>query len=65
MPSKNTFERYGDEIHIFRDSWDQVAMTTYREDYYEELTSVTWTATPKYLTNNKLGLLHRYIMVWC
>ena len=43
MPSKNRFTLNGNEIHIFRENWPQIAMTTYREDYYEELTSVTWT----------------------
>lgn len=62
MPSKNRFERFEDEIHIFRDAWNQAAMTTFREDYYDELTSVTWTANNGYLFNRKLGLLHRYIM---
>lgn len=62
MPSKNTFSRHGDEIHIFREEWDAVALTTYREDYFDELTSVTWTESRGYLTNGKLGALHRYIM---
>ena len=62
MPSKNKFERYGEDIHISRDTWEQIAMTTYRDDYYDEITSVTWTANKGYLVNRKLGLLHRYIM---
>ena len=61
MPSRNKFERHGDEIYISRDAWDQIAMTTYREDYYEELTSVTWTANRGYLTNNRLGLVLKMI----
>ena len=62
MPSKNTFSRCGDEIHICREGWDAMALVTYREDYYDELTSVTWTENRGYLTNGKLGALHRYIM---
>ena len=62
MPSKNRFDLNGTEIHIFRDGWKKVASTTYREDYYEELTSVTWTEHDGYLVNRKLGSLHRYIM---
>ena len=62
MPSKNTFTRHDDEIHIYREGWKAVAFTTYREDYYDELTSVTWTESKGYLVNSRLGLLHRYIM---
>lgn len=62
MPSKNTFTRSGEEIHIMREGWPKVAIVTYRDDYYDELTSATWTESHGYLTNSKLGLLHRYIM---
>lgn len=62
MPSKNTFTRHGDEIHIYREGWSTVAFTTFRDDYYDELTSVTWTEKDGYLVNNRLGFLHRYIM---
>lgn len=62
MSSENTFKLYGDEIHIYRKSWSKTALTTYREDYYDELTSVTWTKKGDYLSNTKLGMLHRYIM---
>lgn len=67
--SKNTFEIVGDEVHITRPEWSIVGLTTYREDYYSELTSKTWTLTKTnsdtddkgYLSNKSLGLLHRYI----
>lgn len=68
MKSKNTFEIHGDDVHIYRKEWGSMAFTTYREDYYEELTSVTWTKTSgknednAYLYNRKFGYLHRYIM---
>lgn len=62
MSSKNTFTKHGNEIHIYREGWDTVALTTFRNDYYDELTSVTWTEKDGYLVNNRLGLLHRYIM---
>lgn len=62
MPSKNKFSIHGEEIHISRDDWNKLASTTYREDYFDELTSVTWTETRGYITNGKFGLLHRYIM---
>ena len=63
MASKNKFEVVNNEIHITRDDWSFVGMTTYREDYYDELSSKTWGLTDKgYMTNGALGLLHRYIM---
>ena len=62
MASLNTFSRREDEVEIYREEWKKVALTTYREDYYDELTSVTWTDSKGYLTNGKLGALHRYIM---
>lgn len=62
MPSKNKFSVHGEEIHISRDSWNKLASTTYREDYFQEITSVTWTEDKGYLKNGKFGLLHRYIM---
>lgn len=62
MTSKNKFEICGEDIHILRKEWNKIAFTTYREDYYEELSSVTWTEKNGYLYNTKFGLLHRYIM---
>ncbi|MGO5054583.1 HNH endonuclease [Holdemanella porci] len=67
--SKNKFEIINDEIHITREGWPLIGLTTYREDYYEELTSKTWSLTKPnsdtedkgYLSNGTLGLLHRYI----
>ena len=61
MPSKNRFRVQGDNIEIMRDEWDKMAFVTYREDYYDEITSVTWTEQNGYLHNNNLGYLHRYI----
>jgi len=62
MSSKNKFEVINDIVHINREGWDKLAFTTYRQDYYNELTSATWTEDKGYLKNGKLGLLHRYIM---
>lgn len=62
MSSKNTFEIINDQIYIGRDGWDKMGVTTYREDYYDELKEVTWTRNRGYLVNNKLGSMHRYIM---
>ncbi len=66
--SKNTFELNNDEIHIFREGWSRTGVASYREDYYRELTSVTWTKVDSensdnaYLRNGRLGTLHRYMM---
>lgn len=65
MPRKslNKFEIVGNDVQISRESWSKMAFTTYRDDYYDELTSVTWTLTASgYLTNGKYKSLHRYIM---
>lgn len=43
--SKNKFEIINDEIYISKEGWPLIGLTTYREDYYEELTSKTWTLT--------------------
>lgn len=63
MPSKNRFEVHGDTISITRDGWDCVVQTTYREDYYDELSSHTWSLKDGYPYNATLGGgLHRYII---
>ena len=64
MPRKslNKFQVIGKDAHLNRETWGKIAFTTFREDYYAELTSVTWTKNNNYLRNKKLGLLHRYIM---
>ena len=43
--SKNKFEVVNGDIHITKEDWPVVGMTTYRDDYFEELTSKTWTLT--------------------
>lgn len=62
MASLNRFVHRGDEIEILRDEWNKMGFTTYRDDYYEELTSVTWRENNGYLVSSKFGALHRYIM---
>lgn len=65
--SKNKFEIVGEDVHITKDEWSVIGLTTYREDYYDELCSKTWTLTKAnsetddkgYLSNTALGLLHR------
>lgn len=67
--SMNQFEIIKNEIHISREGWPFIGLTTYREDYYEELSSKTWslkkpnsdTEDKGYLYNGTLKYLHRYI----
>ena len=37
--SKNKFDVINNEIHITREGWSLIGITTYREDYFIELTS--------------------------
>ena len=61
--SKNTFSVQGNTIDIMRQGWDGIALATYREDYYKELTSHTWGIKNGYPNNDTLGGgLHRYMM---
>lgn len=61
--SKNTFEIHGDTIYIMKDGWDQIALATYREDYYKEISTHTWSLSKGYPSNSTLGGgLHRYMM---
>lgn len=61
---KNSFDVNGNEITIRRADWNTIVQTTYREDYYDELTSHIWNIDGNgYPTNKTLGgSLHRYIM---
>ena len=61
MSSKNVFTVCDSRISIFTEGWPRVGFTSYRDDYYAELTSVTWHRQNGYLRNSKLGYLHRYI----
>ena len=61
--SKNGFRIDGDIISITRSEWDFIAQATVREDYLEEIQSVTWGLNKnRYLYNSKYGYLHSYIM---
>lgn len=61
--SKNTFTISGDQITIAHPDWDFRATATIRDDYAEEIQSVTWSRNGAYLYNAKLGgYLHLYIM---
>lgn len=57
--SKNTFEIDGDIISITRPEWGFKAYATVREDYLDEIQSVTWGLSyDRYPYNSKLGTLH-------
>lgn len=61
--SKNTFERNGDFVTISNPEWDFAATASIRDDYYDELISLTWTRKGDYLYSNKLHTyLHIYVM---
>ena len=61
--SRNIFNVEGDTVFISRLEWEEVALATYREDYYPEMSSHTWGIKNGYPCNQKLGGgLHRYMM---
>lgn len=60
--SKNKFSVKEDTVFITRDEWTVAALATYRDDYYKELTSYTWTLKNGYPSNETLGGLHLYMM---
>ena len=61
--SKNTFDIKGDRATISHPDWDFVAIASIKDDYAEELQSVTWSKSGRYLYSSKLKeLLHIYIM---
>lgn len=61
--SKNNFSITGNSIYISRPEWDFIAQATIRDDYVEEIQSVTWgLQNDRYPHNAKLGTLHSYIM---
>lgn len=61
--SRNIFSIYDDTITITRPEGDFIAHATIRDDYKDEIQSVTWGLNNgRYLYNGKLGYLHAYIM---
>lgn len=60
--SLNSFSISGDLLTIYREGWSQLATATIRDDYKDEIQSVTWTNDDGYLKNKKLGSLHSYII---
>ena len=56
-------DRNEDSITIYRPDRNEVMFTTYREDYWYEITTQTWRLDKAgYPVCQKLGFLHRYIM---
>ena len=60
--TKNTFDILGDIVYIHRDEWESVASASIRDDYKDEMCSVTWTINNGYLFNKKLGYLHIFVV---
>ena len=61
--SKNTFTISGDTLYISHPEWDFKAQATVRDDYADEIQSVTWgLQNSRYPYNAKLGTLHSYVM---
>ena len=61
--SKNSFEINGDRVTISHSDWDFIAFASIKDEYAEELQSVTWSKNGDYLYSSKLKVyLHVYIM---
>lgn len=61
--SINHFDVSGDMLYIKHEKWGFVALATVRDDYIDEITSVTWSKKGKYLYCGTLDIyLHIYIM---
>lgn len=61
--SKNTFSIIDDTIYISRPEWNFIAQATIRDDYADEIQSVTWgLRNDRYPYNARLGTLHSYVM---
>ena len=61
--SKNKFDVRGDRVYITHEKWDFIATASLKDEYAEEIMSVTWTKNGEYLYSSKLSTyLHIYIM---
>lgn len=61
--SKNRFVVSDDVIFISHPDWNFTAAATIREDYIDEIKSVTWSINNGYLYSSKLGqYLHIYVV---
>ena len=61
--SDNRFEIHGDTVSIYREDKGFIGRATYRSDYHDELTMYTWNKNDRYVTNQKFGTLHKYMMI--
>lgn len=62
MPDQK-IERDGENIVITRPDRNEIMFTTFREDYWDELSNQTWRLDENgYPVCSKLGSLHRYVM---
>lgn len=52
--SKNKFEIHGNRISISHPDWDFIASASIKDDYVEELQSVTWSKKGEYLYYEKI-----------
>lgn len=63
MASENKFERQENYVLISNSKRSFIASASIRDDYVDELESVTWSIKGKYLYSHKLNVyLHQYIM---
>lgn len=61
--SKNKFDIKCDRVYITHAKWNFTAVASIKDEYAEELMSVTWTKNGEYLYSSKLSTyLHIYIM---
>jgi len=60
--SLNRFSISDNLITIYQKGWSKLATATLRNDYKDEIQSVTWSEKGGYLYNGKLGSLHSYII---
>lgn len=52
-----------DTVKIYNSKKEEIGVTTGREDYHDELKKIVWSMDSKgYITNKKVGSLHKYIM---
>lgn len=50
-------------IRIYNSKKEEIGLTTDREDYHDELNKIVWSLDSKgYITNKKVGSLHKYMM---
>lgn len=61
--SKNTFEISGGRVIIGHPDWDFIAVASIKDEYADEIQSVTWSKKGEYLYSSKLKMyLHVYIV---